>query len=64
MRREEEGREKKKEEGKQKTIRTTELELINSTVSWLLRQIASVLRCVKNKTFPDNILNPIIVRYQ
>lgn len=45
-------------------IHTTELELIQYTVSYFLWEIVSVLRCVKNKTFPDTVLNPIIVRYQ
>ncbi len=45
-------------------IHTTELELIKYTVSYFLWEIASVLRCVKNKTFSDIFLNPIIVRYQ
>lgn len=47
-----------------KMIHRTELELIKYTISYLLREIASVLRCVKNKTFSDIFLNPIIVRYQ
>lgn len=47
-----------------KMIHRTELELIKYTVSCFLREIASVLRCVKNKTFSDIFLNPIIVRYQ
>lgn len=41
-----------------KVIHTTELELIKYTVSCFLWEIASVLRCVKNKTFRDNIFKP------
>lgn len=45
-------------------IYTTELELIKYSVSSFLAEIASVLRCVKNNTERDIVLNPIIVRYQ
>lgn len=44
--------EAKNEKGR-KMIHRTELELIKYTVSSLLCEIASVLRCVKNKTFSD-----------